>query len=285
MASKYDSTNIKTFDNEVLTQKFEHSLITALDMNQFTTINHELSQNPGMKYKVRTYKGTGVAEDVEMGEGNTALIGNEFSEEEYEVKVTQATTKYYDEQYMNDPMAVDAAIRHLSDAMTNDLTAKIVAELDKATMTVDNFNPQFEDVIDALAMFPDDEAIKSEGKYLLMNKADSKELIKNCKDSLQYVTDYVRSGYLGTIAGVNIYSSAAVKAGTAYLATREAVTTFIKKGVALHTDYDIEKRENTLVGNVVRVTALTDATKAVKLTVKNTKSVAAASTVKVADVK
>lgn len=268
MASKYDSTNIKTFDNEVLVQKFKQNLTTALDMNQFTTINYELAQNPGMTYKVRTYKGTGSAQDVAMGEGNTQFIGNEFSEQDYEVKVTQATAKYYDEQYMNDPMAVDAAIKHLSDSFTNDLTAKIIAELGKTTQTVADFTPTFESVIDALAIFPDDESIKSEGKFLLMNKADSKELIKNCKDSLQYVTDYVRSGYLGTIAGVNIYSSNAVTKGTAYLATKDAVTTFVKKGVSLNTDYDIQKRENILVGNVVRVIALTDATKAVKLTVK-----------------
>lgn len=266
MASVYDSTNIKTFDNEILATKFEQQLTTALDMNQFTTVNYELAQNPGMTYRVRTYKGTGVAEDVDMGKGNTSLIGNEFEDADYTVKVTQATTKYYDEQYMNDPMAVDAAIRHLSDAITNDLTAKVVAEFDKATLVVNSWTPNFESVIDALAMFPNDEAVQSEGKFLLMNKAEAKVLVKACKDSLQYVTDYVRTGYLGTIAGVNIISSAAVPAGTAYLATKDAVTTFVKKGVSLNTAYDIETRENTLVGNVVRVTALTDATKVVKLT-------------------
>lgn len=269
MASIYDSANITTYDNEVLATKFEQNLTTTLDMSQFTTVNYELSQNPGMTYVVRTYEGTGSAEDVAMGEGNTTYIGSEFTEAEYPVAVTQATAIYYDEQAMNDPEAVDAAIRHLSDAITNDLTAKIVAELDKATLSGE-FDNTFEGVIDALAEFPDDEAIQSTGKFLLMNKAESKELIKNAKDSLQYVTDYVRSGYLGTIAGVNIYSSAAIPAGTAYLATKDAVTTFVKKGVGLQTDYDIETRKNTIVGNVVRVTALTDATKVVKLTVAKT---------------
>lgn len=52
MASTYNSGNITTYDNEVLTTKFEQNLTTTLDMSQFTTVNYELSQNPGMTYVV-----------------------------------------------------------------------------------------------------------------------------------------------------------------------------------------------------------------------------------------
>lgn len=267
-ASKYDTTNIKTFDNEVLNVKFEGNLITALDMNAYTTVNHELIENPGMQMKIRTYVGTGSAQDVAMGQGNSEYIGADFSEAVYEVKTTQATTTYFAEQAMNDPNAVDAAIKRLTDSFTNDLTQKVVAELDKANLIAYSFDHTFEAVVDALAMFPNDEAIKSADKFLLMNKKDAAKLIKNAKNTLQYVTDYARTGYLGTIAGVNIIQTAAVAEGVAYLATKEAVTTFVKQGVRLDTDYDIELRKNTLVGNVVRVTALTDATQVVKITVE-----------------
>lgn len=39
MASKYDSNNIKTFDNEALEVKLKNNLITRLDMNQFITLD------------------------------------------------------------------------------------------------------------------------------------------------------------------------------------------------------------------------------------------------------
>ena len=265
-ASKYDTANIKNFDNEVLTNKFERNLISALDVNPYITVNNELAQNPGMTLRIRTYKGSGSAEDVEMGDGNSAYIGSDFTETDYEVKVVQATVKYYDEQAMNDPNAIDVALQHLSDSFTNDLTAKVVDELGKATIVKDDFDYSFEGVVDALAMFPNDEAISANEKFLLMNKADAAKLIKNAKATLQYVTDYARTGYLGTIAGVNIIQSAACSAGEMYLATKEAITCFVKKGVRLTPEYDAETRENKMVGNVVRVVALTDATKAIKIT-------------------
>ena len=265
MASVYDTTNIKTYDNEVLAIKFENDLNTALDLNQFTTVNNELAADPGMTYKVRTYFATGSAEDVEMGEGSTQFIGSDFTEQDYDVKVTQAATKYYDEQAMNDPNAVDKAIARLSAAFTNDLNEKIIAEFKKGTQIKYSFDHTFEGMIDALAMFPDDESIKAEGKFLLMHKNDSAKLIKNAKDQLQYVEDYIRTGYLGTIAGVNIYNSKLVDEGEAFLATREAVTTFVKRGVKITPEYDADHRENRLTGNVVRVVALTDNSKVVKL--------------------
>ena len=49
MASSYDSTNIKVYDNEVIQDKLENQLTTQLDMNQFITIDNSLSATPGMK--------------------------------------------------------------------------------------------------------------------------------------------------------------------------------------------------------------------------------------------
>lgn len=265
MASKYDTTNIKTFDNEVLSIKFENNLLTALNMSAYCTVNNELAQEPGMIYKVRTYVGTGAAEDVEMGAGASEWIGSEFTETQYEVGVTAAKAHYFDEQALNDPNAVDTAIKRLSDSFTNDLTQKIVAEFDKATQVQYSFDHSFEAIIDALSMFPDDESIDGASKFLLCNKKDAAKIIKKCKDSLQYVEGFVRQGYLGTIAGVNIVQTDAVAEGSLYLADKTAVTVFQKRGVKLTTEYDADLRENKLFGNVIRVIALTDATHLVKL--------------------
>ena len=64
MASKYNTTNLILFDNEVIQEKLEDQLITALDMNQFITTDYSLQATPGMKIEVHTYKGTGNVEDL-----------------------------------------------------------------------------------------------------------------------------------------------------------------------------------------------------------------------------
>ena len=58
-----------------------------------------------------------------------------------------------------------------------------------------------------------------------------------------------------------------VPANTAYLATKEAVTCFVKKQNEVEQDRDKEKRINTVITRKVALVALTDATKAVKITV------------------
>ena len=77
MASKYNTDNIKVFDNEVLETKLENQLITALNMNQFITMDYSLTEAPGMVKRIRTYVGTGQVDDVDMGDGNTHVIGSE----------------------------------------------------------------------------------------------------------------------------------------------------------------------------------------------------------------
>ena len=200
MASKYDTANIKTFDNQVLETKLENQLITKLNMNQFITMDYSLTEAPGMKKVVRTYVGTGNVEDLAMGAGNSGAIGSEYSEAEYEVVTTQGHVPFYDEQRMNDPVAIDKAIQHLAEALTNDVTTKIVAELDKGTGTLATLD--FDGVVDAIAEYPDEEA---SGLYLLMAKDAYADLQKACKDELKYVDGYIDENTFQweTVANVN----------------------------------------------------------------------------------
>lgn len=259
MASKYDSANIKTFDNEVLETKLENQLITALNMNQFITMDYSMTEEPGMVKRIRTYVGTGQVDDVDMGEGNTHVIGSEFSDETYEVTTTQGKVPFYDEQAMNDPIAIDKAIQHLSEALTNDVTTKVVAELDKGSGTIATLD--FDGIVDAIAEFPDE---NNNDMYLLMAKDSYAALQKECKDELKYVEDFVRRGYVGHIAGVPIYVSKAVADGDAYLACKSAITCFMKKGVETEQERDADTRKTTIYGRNVKVIAITDATKVAK---------------------
>ena len=256
MANYYDSDNIMVFDNEVLEQKLQNDLITRLDMNQFITMDYSLVEQPGMIKKIRVYKGTGAVEDLAMGEGNTKEIGSEYEENDYRVLVTQGHVPFFDEQRMSDPKAIDKAIQHLGEALVNDTTEKIIAELADGSGTIATLD--FDGIVDAIAEFPEE---SHDDMYLLMSKKQYAALQKECKDELRYVEDFVRRGYVGHLAGVPIFVSNAVDEKNAVLACRSAVTCFMKKGVETEQERDADTRKTDIFGRVVKVIALTDATK------------------------
>lgn len=224
-----------------------------------------------MVKKVRVYSGTGNVEDLDMGDGNTGDIGSEFDETPYEVKVTQGRVPFYDEQAMNDPAAIDKAVQHLSEALTNDVTTKVVTELRKGTGSLASLD--FDGVVDAIAAMPDE---VNDDLYLLMNKKAYAALQKSSKQYISYVEDFVRRGYVGSIAGVPIYVSAAVSNGNpdaspavpevaeAFLAAKSAITCFMKKGVEVEQERDADTRKTTIFGRNVKVIAATELGKIAK---------------------
>lgn len=251
------------YDNTILENKIEDFLTTALDVAQYATHDDSLTQSAGMKKVVNKYTATGNVEDVLMGEGNTEDIEVAFDSVEYTVGVTQGRFPYYDEEAMTDPMVVDVGLKKLAAQMTNDLTAKIVKEFDKTKLVINSATWTFNQIVDAIAMFPDEEI---SGLFLLVNKAQVADLRKNLGDSLKYVEDFVRTGYIGTVCGVPVIATNAVKAGEAYLATKEAVTIFTKKGSEIEQERDANVRLNKVYARKVMLVALTDDTKVIKLT-------------------
>lgn len=263
MATKYDSENVLVFENKILQEKLEEQLMTALDMNQFITTDYSLSAQPGMKIEIHTYHGTGDVEDVDMGEGNTGDIGAYYTTTEYEVGTTQGRVPYFDEQQMVDPTAIDKAIEHLSEQLTNDVTAKIVAEFDKAPRIHYGFDNDFDGIVEAISELPKE---KNDGLFLLIARKDVAKYQKALKNLLSYTEDFVRTGAIGAIAGVPLYPTDAVATGTAYLATREAVTCYVKKGVEVEQERIPNTRKNIIYGRNVKVIALTNADKVIILT-------------------
>lgn len=258
----YDTSNLFPFDNEVLELKIEDQLKTKLDMFQFATADYSLAESAGNLKKIRTYIGTGDVEDVAMGYGNTGDIGAGYVEKEYRVAYTQGRFPYYDEQIDADPEAINAGITRLHTSMTNDLTTKVVNELLSAPMAMFECSWTFDNIVDALAMFPDEQV---DGLFLLISKAEEAAFRKNLEDSLKYVEGFVRTGYIGSICGVPVYMSNAVPAGKAILANREAVRIFVKKGASVAQERDENTRKNTVYARKSSVVALYDATKAVVL--------------------
>ena len=87
------------------------------------------------------------------------------------------------------------------------------------------------------------------------------------KETLQYVTAFAASGYVGTVAGVNIYTKKDATPGKIILGTKEAVTLFVKTGTEIEQDRDPNKRQNDIFSRKYYIAALTDESKAVKITV------------------
>lgn len=261
-------TNIGTinvFDNEVLETKIKSALNTALDLQSFATVDYSLTAAPGMQIKVRTYTPTGEAERLAMGQANTTYVGSNYVEADYRVNSLQATAKFFDEQDMADPTAIDTTIGQLPTAITNALNKEVLAEMEKATIVVNSWTPTVASILEALAEFPDDEVLNSSDKFLIVNNKDYLALIKDAMSKSMYVKDNTNTSSLGSVAGVSIYVSKLVPDGKAYLGDKTGVTIYMKKGYGVETQRDAEHRATVMVAGAVNVVALTDAKHIVKL--------------------
>ena len=254
----------KCYENVVLSNKINDILETEVNLNNYLTIDNDLTENAGMKKQINVYTSTGSVEKLGMGEGNSSEIEVTFETEEYEVETYQGKFSFYDEQEMQDPKVVDTGMQHSASNMINSFTDQAIREFDKATLIQTATAWSFDVVVDAIAkMNLEDES----GLFLLVSPADKAAIRKALKDDLSYSEGFVRTGYIGTVAGVPVIVTKAVEAGKAYLATKEAVTVFVKKDTETEYDRDKDKRQNFYWIRKVAVVALTNAAKIVKITI------------------
>ena len=252
------------YPNEVLENKFESQVITALDLSNYCTVDMSMTDlQAGMKKKIITWNYTGELDEVEMGAGNSHSIEVGYQTKEYEVKTTQGRFEYYDEQEMINPLVVDIGLKGLSESFVNDTTTKVVAELEKGLQVVEyTTNPGFNEFVDAVAVFGE----KTDGLFAFVSPKMAGTLRKALKDDLKYVEAFVRTGYIGTVCGVPVIVSNAVDNDEEILvATKEAVSIFVKKGSEIEQERDANIRKNSVFARKVALIALTDGTKVVKI--------------------
>lgn len=255
----------QVYENVVLANKIEDILTTAVDLTSYMTVDTSMTQEAGMKKKINTYKAAGEVEELAMGEGNTKDIKSTFTTKEYEVKTVQGRFQYYDEQAMTDPMVVQAGLEGIAKTMINDFTAKAIAEFDKATLTVERSGFAFTDIVDAIAKLNTE---NEDGLFILVGVADLANFRKELKDDLKYNEAFVRTGYVGSVCGVPVIVTKAITNGNIYLASKKAVTLFIKKDTEVEQERDANARNNKVYIRKVAIVALTDENKVVKLTPK-----------------
>ena len=251
-------------DRKVVEDRIKDILETSLDTVQLMTIDNQLQENAGMVKHINTYLYEGSVEAVEEGATNTTRGRVTVSEKEYRVQVKQQVFDYTDEQYMKDFKVVEVGAKGMAIEMKNDMNNDFFTEIAKTTTlhSADKFS--YDVVVDAIEkMNLEDE----NGLFLLIGN-DLKASIRKDEDfKASKLGEILYTGQIGSIGGVPVIVSRKVPANTAYLATKEAVTLFNKKGVELEADRKKEERINTEITRKVCLVALTDATKAVKITV------------------
>lgn len=263
------------YDNFFLENIVNDFYNSRLDLQQFATVDNNLQGAPGMSVKIHKYTAANGTQDVAIGEGNTESIVVSYAETPYTIKTAQSRFEYLDEEAMADPMVVPVGMEKAAADMFNHVNGDITTALSGATLNVTSATPNFGAFVDAAALL-NIENLEGTYLYALASISDTAAIRKALKDDLKYVEAFSRSGYIGTVAGINLFTKKDLTAGTIYVATKEAVTIFNKQGTEVEQitknnrgASDGNVRKNTIFTRKYYVTALTDATKAAKITISN----------------
>ena len=260
-----DVMNNVVYDNFFLSNEVEDQFNSHLDLQQFCTVDDSLVGTAGMKKIINTYRATNGTEKLTIGEGNTKSIEVSYTPEEYVIALAQNRFKWNDEHAMTDPMLVPVGMKHAGTDMYNTIQADIFTEFNKTGIEVKASAYNFDAFVDAVAAL-DLENDEDVNIFAFVCPADKAKVRKALKDDLKYVESYSKTGYIGTVAGVNLYTKKDATEGTIIVATREAVTIFNKKGVEMEQERDANTRVNSAYSRKYYVVALTNESKAIKIT-------------------
>lgn len=260
----------KTYDNFYLSNEIEDQFNSHLNLQQFCMVDNSLIGTAGMKRKINVYSATSGTQKLKMGEGNTKSIEVSYKDREYEIEMAQNRFEYFDEQEMTDPMLVLTGTKYMGTDMFNTVNGDIYKEFKKAPMLVatDSFN--FNSFVDAVASLnientDNDPSQVAPMTFAFINGVDMATLRKSLGEDLKYVEAFARTGYVGTVGGVNIYTKKDATKGTVVVATKQAVTIFNKKGTEIEQERDSNIRKNSIFSRKYYLTALTDETKVVRI--------------------
>lgn len=251
------------YENFVLANEIEDQYNSHLDLVRFCTVDNSLVGVAGDTKKIHVYTASNGTEKLAMGVGNSKNIEVSYTEQEYKILLAQNRFPYYDEEQMKDPLVVQTGLRHMATDMFNTVNADVYAEFAKATQTeVNAFD--FGAFVDAAASL-NVENLEGLEIFAFVASDDMAAIRKALKDDLKYVEAFARTGYVGTVAGINLYTKKDATVGTILGGTRDAVTLFNKVGTEVEQQRDANTRLNEIFSRKYYLAALTDQTKAFKL--------------------
>ena len=259
------------YPNKVIEAKAKDILTTQINARSMMTIDTSLTQNAGMVRTINTYTYTGSAEEVSAGSGNSTRGSISYVGNDYTVKMVQQAFDYLDEDFMKDPVIVDFGIKGATSVMTNDMTSKFYAalatkngatELVKGITFAKGKALSYDVIVDAISELN----LEDESKvFVVIPNAWKADLRKDADYKSARQGEVIYNGQVGTICGIPVVATKALT-DKAYVMTNEAVTLFLKKDVEVEQDRDADKRKNSVYLRDCYVCALTDATKACKIT-------------------
>lgn len=256
----------QVYENFFLSNEVEDQYNSHLDLQQFCTIDSSLVGTAGMKRVINTYRATDGTEKLVMGEGNTKSIEVNLTDSEYEIALAQNRFKYFDEQAKKDPNLVPVGMKHAGTDLYNTMNADIFAEFNKTGVEVPASALGFDAFVDASAAL-NLENLEGVTLFAFVCPKDVAKLRKALKEDLKYVEAFAKTGYIGTVAGINVYTKQDAVEGEVIVATKEAVTIFVKTGVEVEQERDANTRENSIYSRKYYIVALTDESKVVKIKV------------------
>ena len=263
--------NNTVYPNKVIEAKAKDILTTQINARSMMTIDTSLTQNAGMVRTINTYTYTGSAEEVSAGSGNSTRGSISYVGNDYTVKMVQQAFDYLDEDFMKDPVIVDFGIKGATSVMTNKMTSDFYSalatksgatELVKGITFAKGKALSYDVIVDAISELN----LEDESKiFIVIPNAWKASLRKDADYKSAQMGEVIYNGQVGTICGIPVIATKALT-NKAYVMTNEAVTLFLKKDVEVEQDRDADKRKNSVYLRDCYVCALTDATKACKIT-------------------
>ena len=255
----------QVYSNFFLSNEVEDQFNSHLDLQRFCEVDDSLVGTAGMKRVIHSYRATNGTEKLTIGQGNTKAIEVSYSPAEYTIALAQNRFIWNDEHAMTDPMLVPVGMKHAGTDLFNTVQADIYGEFAKTGIEVPVTAYNFDAFVDASAAL-NREKIEDIEIFGFVHPKDKAKVRKALKDELKYVEAFARSGYIGSVAGINLYDKADATEGEIIVAIKGAVTIFNKKGVETEQERDGNTRTNTAYSRKYYVVALTDESKAVKIT-------------------
>ena len=253
------------YNNFFLSNEVEDQYNSHLDLLQFCTIDNSLVGQAGMKRVIHSYRATNGTEKLTIGQGNSKSIEVSYTPVEYEIALAQNRFVWNDEDAMKDPMLVPVGMKHAGTDMFNTVNGDVYAEFAKTGVEVPASAFNFDAFVDAGAAL-NIENLEGVYKFGLVCPKDMAKIRKALKDDLKYIEAFAKNGYVGTVGDIHLHTKADATEGEIIVATKEAVTVFNKVGVETEQERDANTRVNSAFSRKYYFVALTDESKAVKIT-------------------
>lgn len=262
------------FDNKVIEAKAKDLLTTQVNARSMMTIDNSLASTAGMTKTINTYTYTGEAEALSAGVGSTSSKRGSIAYvgKDYTVKLIQQAADYYDEDFMKDNAIVDYMLKGATQVMSNKMTSDFYAalatvssgttELVKGITFPKGKEIGYDVIVDAISeLNVEDES----GVFVVIPNAWKAGLRKDADYKSAQLGQVIYNGQVGTVAGIPVIATKALT-NKAYVMTKEAVTLFLKKDVEVEQQRDADTRKNSIYLRNCYICALTDATKACRIT-------------------